>query len=327
MTASDFLLSRARNALLAGLFGALVLAPSFAPALAREPRVVFEQPALNEAAKHAYVKKKPKRGNFYLVLWQPNPHRPDGGLVPVTWRVGDKTGYYPSGPLARHQLGMRDAYGSTALQIEGDTVGAYLSSTDLTHGAAWHKNMITPAYDFPRAAQIAPFHGSDSALTCALELQVPTAVDGSGRKSAAYVNLDLMFARNDETARMTYNGGLFYNHPEDAPPERVGFDPATQTVAVLTPIRPGSKWNKYTRGTEAQQGAPWTGWKKFRFTITRDNFASALKAVREKHRGTTWGDDPSEWKLTLIHLNAEIRYETAAAELGWSMRRLKCAAT
>jgi hypothetical protein len=305
------------------LVTALAVALPFQLALARGPLVLFEQPVLDDVREHAYVVAKPRRGNFYVVLWQKNPHRIDGALVPVTWAVGDKTGFYPTDPLQRRQMGMRNNYGSTALQIEGNVVGAYLNSADLIRGSNLYKHMITPAYDFPPLARIALFDESDSAVSCTLELQVPVAADGGGSpRSGAYINLNLLMAKGAGEGQVTVNGGLFYNRRADDP-ERVGFDPVTKHVIVLTPIQRQSQWSTYTEDSEVRQGTPWKGWKKFRFTVTRDNFVSALKAVSAKHPTVSPGD-PAEWKLAMIHLNAEIRYETAPAEMGWSMRGLKC---
>lgn len=287
--------------------------------------VIFEQPRLDEAAPHAYVVSKPRKGSFYLVLWQKNPHEHDGRLIPVTWRVGDKTGFYPSRPLERHQLGMRNIFSSTALQIEGDTVGAYLNSADLGRAidGKESKEMVAPAYEFPALMQQALLAGDNSAFACSLQLQVPTASDHGGPKSRAYVNLNLLFAKNNGNVRLSFNGGLFANGRGDYS-ERLGYDPVTRNVLVLTPILPTSKWSAYNVDSEIRQSLPWRGWKTFQFRLTRETFASALKAAKDKHPEISWGSDPAEWKLVQIHLNAEIHYETGAAELGWSMRLLKC---
>jgi hypothetical protein len=316
-------------AITARLVATLALALPVDVALARGPQVLFEQPAMADVTGHAYVVSKPRKGSFFMVLWQRNPHREDGALVPVTWAVGDKTGFYPTNPLERSQLGMRNEYGSTALQIEGYTVGAYLNSADLAgvkHQARYfYKEMVAPAYEFPPAARMAPFDETDSALSCSLELQVPVAKDGGeSRRSSAYITLNLLMVKDDGVGSLSLDGWLF-NHRRTNEPERLGLDPVTKNVLILTPIHPKSKWSTYTKDSDVWQGEPWTGWKRFRFTMTRDNFISALKAVRKKHPDLSWTGDPSEWKLAQIHLNAEIRYETAPAEMGWSMRKLRCA--
>lgn len=292
-----------------------------APAEARGPLLFFEQPVLRDATERFYVASKPPKNTFYLVLWQPNPHRRDGGLGPVTWPVGDKTGFYPAGPLTQHQRGMRDAYGSTALQIEGDTVAAYLNSNDLIHGSKGFKEMITPAYEFAEGTRVAPFAGNEG-VTCSLQLQVPTASDGGKPGSSAYINLNLLFSKGP-TQRLSYNGGLYF-HGRAGSPESIGYDPVTKNVLVVTPIRPNSQWSTFASSSAMRQGEPWKGWKTFQFKITRANFTEALGTVKQKHPEAEWGKDAAAWDISQIHLNAEIRYQSAPAELGWSMRRLQC---
>jgi hypothetical protein len=294
-----------------------------APVAARGPVLFFEQPALKDVGGHVYVVAKPPKNTFFLVLWQPNPHRPDGGLVAVTWPVGDKTGFYPAGPLAERQRGMRDAYGSTALQIEGDTVAAYLNSEDLIRGSKDQKEMITPAYEFAEGTRVRPFAGDNGGLTCSLQLQVPVARDGGKPGSSAYINLNLLFGSDGGILRVSYNGGLYF-HGRAGSPETIGYDPVTRNVLVITPIRPGSRWSSYASGSAVRQGAPWKGWKTFQFKITRTNFRAALGAVKQKYPEVPWSDNTAAWTLNQVHLNAELRYRTAPAELGWSMRRLRC---
>src|SRR5215472_11627449 len=65
--------------------------------------LVFEQPTLTgirgnfhvPQAEHRYPDEHP----FNLLLWQVNPNRSDGELVPTTWKAGDRTGFYPKGRL------------------------------------------------------------------------------------------------------------------------------------------------------------------------------------------------------------------------------------
>jgi hypothetical protein len=48
---------------------------------------------------------------------------------------------------------------------------------------------------------------------------------------------------------------------------------------------------------------------------------AALAALREQQPETACSTDPADYQLRSFHLNAEITYETAPAELGWSMRQ------
>jgi hypothetical protein len=137
--------------LIAAIVAALLPAPACGQATqGQSESILFDQPALSGIAHNFHVPiaehKYPAAQTFNLLLWQPNPQRPDGQLVATTWPVGDMTGFYPSAPLAGHQAAFRDAPGASAVQIDGGTVGAYIDSRDLKPGPRTTKMMITPAF-------------------------------------------------------------------------------------------------------------------------------------------------------------------------------------
>ena len=132
--------------------------PAASPGAQGSPQILFEQPMLGgiagnfhvPPAEHKYPADKP----FNLVLWQPNPTRPDGQLVPTDWKAGDRTGFYPAAPLLAHQAAFRNAAGASTVQIDGGTVGVYLNSHDLPKGSPGNKMMIR------RRSSLLPSSGS-----------------------------------------------------------------------------------------------------------------------------------------------------------------------
>jgi hypothetical protein len=50
-----------------------------------------------------------------------------------------------------------------------------------------------------------------------------------------------------------------------------------------------------------------------------------LKAMREQEPQVNVSTDLGDYRLTAFHLNAETRFQTTPAELGWSMRNLRIA--
>jgi hypothetical protein len=107
--------------------------------------VLFEQPSLAGVEGNYIVppaaRRPPPPGIFHMILWQPNPNRSDGMLVPTDWGAGERTGFYPSAPVDRHQAGFRNSPGTSTVQIDGDTVGAYINSADLPAGSHKYKMM------------------------------------------------------------------------------------------------------------------------------------------------------------------------------------------
>jgi hypothetical protein len=74
-------------------------------------------------------------------------------------------------------------------------------------------------------------------------------------------------------------------------------------------------------GSALFQDQPWTGWRPFRFAITQSNFQAALRALKEKYPDFSGSSDPADYEFVAWHLNAELKYASGPAELGWSMRR------
>jgi len=296
------------------------------------PIILFEQPSLSDIAGNFFVPpaehSPPRVGVFTLILWQPNPNQQDGELVPTGWPAGEKTGFYPSAPLARHQAGFRDMPGTSTVQADGDTVGAYITSTDLSAGSHQFKMMITPQIIFAPADQVRPYDQAGRAIVVALELQVPTAMDAHNDGSDTYVNADLVFVDRNRNTKISYGCNLFFNgHPRRRPVGNIAVDSDTQNTMINSAVGLQRDWVTALRGSAVSQGAPWQGWKAFNFAITENNFVSALAALNQKNPDAHASVNPSDYTLVQFHLNAELHFKTSAAELGWSMRHAKIVIT
>jgi hypothetical protein len=299
------------------------------------PRVIFEQPVLAGVSGNLHVPpaehKYPSDKSFNLILWQANPHRTDGELVPSNWRAGDMTGFYPSAPLSEHQASFRDAEGATTAQAEGGTVGVYLNSKDLPNAAAVTKMMITPAFKPPAAQRVYPFAQPGVALANSLELQVPVAHDLNQRGNFTYVVSVFVFEDRSTHTQISYEFNIFHDNPRQktaAPPNpekmdqtAVGvFDKNSHSFQVGNPIAPGSRVLTMLSGSTLFQAHPWHGWRLFDAAITRENFQAGLQDLSKKSSSFSGSQNPADYALTEWHLNAELQCSTGPAELGWSMR-------
>jgi hypothetical protein len=296
--------------------------------------IIFLQPALDGIAGHFHVPKAehryPSEQPFNLILWQSNPNRPDGQLVPSSWRAGDKTGLYPRAPLSEHQASFRDADGESTVQIDGGTVGVYLNSKDLPDAAAVGKMMITPAFKPPANQRVYPFAQPGFALANSLELQVPVAHDLNQRGNFTYVVADFVFMDRITHTQITYEFNIFHDNPRAVPPPSpekmdqtaVGpFDKPSRTFQVGNPIEPGSRVLTVMPGSTLFQTRPWKGWRLFSAAITLNNFKRALQDLREKDSSFSGSQNPADYALVEWHLNAELTCGSGPAELGWSMRK------
>jgi len=295
--------------------------------------VIFEQPRLNGVVGHFHVPsaehKYPSDQQFNVLLWQPNPNTPDGQLVQSNWSAGDKTGFYPGRPLNEHQEAFKNAYGASTVQIDGRTVGAYITSDDLPNGTDRSKMMITPAYTFPKPAPIHPFARDDVALVNSFELQVPVARDLNQLGNMTYVSPYFYLQDSRSHTLISYGITVFHHSLRSGPPPapdwlrktEVGpFDEPTHSYQVGNSLALGSRVVSALSGTTLYQNQPWKGWRLFNFAITRSNFESALQALKNKDPAFPGSEDPSDYVLIEWHLNAELNFAHGPAELGWSMR-------
>jgi hypothetical protein len=256
----------------------------------------------------------PPKGAFELVLWQPNPFRPDGLLVPTGWDAGSQTGFTPPSPL-NAQLGFRSTGGTSTAQMEGDTVGAYLNSQDLPSSTAGQKMMITPQFTFAPGLQPVPFTSSNSVLSGSMDLQIPTAVGKN-----AYVVLDLLF-KDPNGVRISYGVAIFHNGATH-PIVGSGYDAPSNSYMLNSPLGVDQRFVTKVQGSGSATGAPWLGWQHFEWSISQTQFAAALAHLAAQFPQNVQLTDPTKYVLAEIHLNAEIHFQSAPAELGWSMHGL-----
>ena len=260
-----------------------------------------------------------------MILWQPNPNRPDGLLEHTSWSAGDKTGFYPSEPVEKHQSAFRDAPGVSTLQIDGDTVGAYLNSADLPAGSRGYKMMMTPEMSIPPGAQEHPFLKPARAIAVTLDLQVPVAVDGHDAGSRTYVSADLLLVDSKSGTKISYGCNMFFNgHPQREPIGHIRLDEPSKSMMINSVVGLHSNpWLTTESGSATSQNMPWKGWKTFKFAITERDFLQALHDFSQQYPDAKASTSPADYAFTKFHLNAELTFQSAAAQLGWSMRHAK----
>jgi hypothetical protein len=300
-----------------------------ADADAQAPKVLFEQAAVDDLARSFLVPladplhpNPPPADRLVLVLWQPNPKRSDGTLVPTSWTAGDNTGFYPT-PLLEHQLGFEDRYGTTTVQAQGGVVGAYLNAQEVSPATDFGKLMIAPAFRWSDVSAARPFSDPAQALSVSLELQVPTASDAHRPGSLAYIVSELEFTDRVSGTKLSYGSGLFGNGYPDSNSVDIRFDAESQTIMINALDDDGSPTLLRVPGSDHFTGTPWRGWRRFSYAITGRAFRFALDRVRDRYPNANASQDPADYQLTMFALNAEVQHSGGPAELGWSMRNAR----
>ena len=230
---------------------------------------------------------------------------------------------------------MRDVAGATTAQMSGDAVGAYLNSADLSGsgtdaqgrplpGSGGYKMMVTPQIRFAPETAVRPFCTENGRLDLSLDLQIPVAECGEKKGSLAYVNPVLLLVDPQRGVKISYVVDLFARRSTGGPQkviQHIAHDGPTKSWMIQCKLVPGNSWVDIGKGSEVFQTAPWRGWRHFSCSVTRANVLAALKALRKQQPETNCSLDPADFQLSSFHLNAELTFETAPAELGWSMRR------
>lgn len=295
-----------------------------------EDHLIFAQPELNVADGNLFVpgatRIRPPNNTFNLISWQKNPFVESGMLTPSGWDAGEKTGLFVGPKAKEHELAYRNAVGSTTAQVSRDAVGAYLNSRELPASTHKNKMMITPNIRFSDASLVFPFDISNCHLHISLDLQVPTASDGHTAGSETYVSIDLLFSAPRTNVLIFYGTTLFFNgYPNSR--RHTGYDTDSQAFFVTTPIGQDDGWIEHEPNSSIKMSAPWRGWKTFSFSISKNNFEDALFALQRAYPEKRISTSPMDYGLAGFHLNAELHFRDAPAELGWSMRRAHISAS
>jgi hypothetical protein len=282
--------------------------------------VLFEQPTESGIADKVWVAHVTKggmpTGSFDMIVMQSDPHTATGNLVSNSWDAGAVTGFVPTSPSGA-QLSFTGKTGSSTAQMQGDTVGAYINSTDLPTTKTNQLMMITPQYRFPPGATPVPFASSTSLLNGELDLQVPTATGDD-----TYVTADLLFL-DPRGTRISIGVKLFQNGVAGSTVLGTLYDASEKVYILNSPLAPRQQFLTQVQGSATSTGTPWTGWRHFEWTIDQAQFAAALKYLVAKYPGKIQSTDTTQYVLDEVHLNAEFHYSPASAELGWSMQGLK----
>jgi hypothetical protein len=323
------------------LLTALLLAPlaylhaADVPQTSPTHRVLFRQPELAGFGNRMYVQARLPWGEFAMISWQKSPFTPDGKFLPVGWDAGAKTGLALPGDRPLAQRGIRDVAGATTAQMSGDAVGAYLNSADLSGGGTdvrgWplpgsdgFKMMITPQIKFAPQETVHPWRAPGSRLQISLDLQIPTAVCAEQKGSLAYVNPLLTLVDPKTKLKISWGPMLFSKRSKGEhtkPLQNIAYDAPSHSWMIRDRLVPGASWLELAPGSASYQTSPWRGWRHFSWLVSHAHVAAALKAMRAQEPELKISTDPGDYQLTAFHLNAETHFQTAPAELGWSMRR------
>ena len=308
--------------------------------------LLFQQPEIEvgDIGERIFIRERRPLGKWVMVSHQESPYIEGGKpFVPVDWDPVEKTGLSIPGNRAQNQRGYRNQAGTTVCQMYGNTVGAYINSADLSvdglddngnplPGSGGWKQGFFPEYHFyPQTLTennepIYLWRKENSRLEISMELQIPTAVCEERNGSLAFANPLLLLVDPNTNLKISWGPWLFgkYSQMDSIEPRQgIKLDIPSNSWMVRDRLVTGASFLEVVPGSTQYQNTPWLGFKRFHWIVTREHVEKALKAMHEQEPQLEMSLEPGDYYLSFFHLNAETHYQTAPAELGWSMRNLR----
>ncbi|MBI3283070.1 LamG domain-containing protein [Candidatus Curtissbacteria bacterium] len=284
--------------------------------------VYFSQPSISSAqVEDTIIGEIQPQNNKFLIRMASMGQQSDN--TPLTWNVGQYTGFTPDTCPPYYQRGPNNTGGTTAVQVKDATGGIWINSTSIAHSGTLIP--ITPGYWWDAASRPRPWTTAGIELSYAFELKVPTAT----RKNDGEVYIIPYFFFRDTVSGKAfwYGAQTFDLRPAFA--ETVLFDSATNSPIALSSINTGTAWTHLGPNSSTFQQAPWSDFKYFEFRINVDDFQKALAAVRIMDPKicsfcSSFSTDPTNYLLEHFNLNPEV-YDAptgSSGQLGLAFRNI-----
>jgi len=201
---------------------------------------------------------------------------------PVTWAVGDYSGFYPSGDLTLSQRG-QNAYGECAIQMQGTTVGFQLHTWSTPPDDPQPYDLLNGSlvYNWWNSYPPRGWRYDTSFVKLKYLLRVPTVYwEGEG-KSVPYTYAALVL--KDETTGTKIWFGIVNYDPRGTSHEYIGWDPGTDMAIIATYYSSSTQYCTLAPFSSTTQSNTWNTWKYFDCIITRQNLIHALQDLNLTH--------------------------------------------
>jgi hypothetical protein len=240
---------------------------------------------------------------------------------PVTWAVGDFTGFYPSGDVSQFQRGVSNSwYGSEAVQFQEDTFGIEEYS-DSVLPLLWGSNIVGLIidYEYPKSNPPHPFIDPTKRLVWSIQLQIPT-VDVTSGLVAAHADGYVFLQDTKSKTDIYYGAQIFDTRGSAETADELLLDVESNGIGDGWPIVLGAvgingAYISDTYGSTPFQAQPWSGFKPFSFTISYQQMQSTIQALKAKYPTTptitSLSNDPADYVLLSANLDPEMPALTA----------------
>ncbi len=266
-----------------------------------------EQESLSGISGNVYADTAGPYEQFHIVTWK------QGAVTnPVSWNIGDFTGYYPAGTASLYQTANDNAtYGKSALQIKGSTFGLYINTWACPppYGnniyAAYLTYRISSPYLY---AWKSSSYGINATLVWSFDTAIP---DLSATGSAIPYTLCCNYMYDSSISKGCWLNWRFFDPRGDSvfTSENIMWDVGTMTPMVRT-MPGGSRFSTTAGYSSCYKTAVYADWEIFGFSVSRSqisNIATDLNAYLATTTNTyRYSTNPDNWRIQSVNVAMEI---------------------
>lgn len=240
-------------------------------------------------------------------------------VEPADWDVGDFTGFYPTGDLTKTQRGIVGGrYGSTAMQMEGFTMGFFIQSKP--PNVEFPYQLAQFFYGF--SPRIYPWsYGPNARLCVDHEAAVPYSNYEDGSINITYAALLL---KDESTNTRLW---LSMSHYDQRPDVIAKGDVPHWWPEAEEPIAygmyGGNRYSSLQPGSAVSTAETWDEWRYFGFCVSREQL---LAAIDDTNRLFDFGlsDDLDSYSIMTLGIGPELYIEgDATGEMAMRLRDVR----
>jgi len=257
--------------------------------------------------------------DVFMVLWGLGDDAVD---VSVSWDVNDFSGFMPPSPLTQYQRGVEDVWGSTAVQLQGDSAGFELHSWSATGPPINDLRSGYYSYNFTTADNHRPWgYGATSSFRYSAFLQVPTGYYESS--TCGYVQLVMHLTDTSTDTPLWVVVSAYDSRGSRGAIESVWWDEGTNTGTIISYFDSNRRYISLGAGSNSFTGTMWSGWRYFAYRVLPVHVSRWASDMNDAY-GTNYSTDASNYRLNSFNVGPEMYTPSDRnARIGCSLRDVR----
>ncbi|MGC2224033.1 MAG: fibronectin type III domain-containing protein [Methylocella sp.] len=232
---------------------------------------------------------------------------------PITWAVGDFTGFYPTGRVNDYQRGVNNGwYGSQAVQYQNGTFGIELNSGSVMPLLYGQIDPIILDHEYDKTDPLHPFLDPTKSLVWSIRLQIPTAYTNG--TAVAHADGYVLLQDTKSGKHIWYGANIFDTRGTAVAVDTKMMDSDINGVGTNWPIIIGvagvnGVYTSNPNGSAPFQSKPWRGFKSFSFSIPYAKMKSTIQTLKAKYASlASLSGDPADYVLLAANFDPEMPY-------------------